>query len=72
MSAVKITNDISTYGFSLTAVDNILIDLSSKNWTGDKLIELEYEGATVPPTTSAGIAAYNTLIGKGVIISFVT
>ena len=72
MSAVKITNDISTYGFSLTAVDNILIDLSSKNWTGDKLIELEYEGATVPPTSAAGIAAYNTLTGKSVTISFVT
>lgn len=70
MSAVKITNDISTYGFSTTACNNILIDLSGKTWIGDKIIELEYEG-TLPPT-GAGITAYNTLIGKNVLINFVT
>ena len=71
MSAVKITNDISTYGFSTTACNNILIDLSGKTWTGDKIIELEYEG-TLPPT-GAGITAYNTLTGtSGVLINFVT
>jgi hypothetical protein len=72
MSDVKITNDISTYGFSLTAVDNILIDLSTKNWVTNKVIELEYEGGSVPPTSAEGIAAYNTLTGKSVTIFFVT
>jgi hypothetical protein len=71
MSAVKITNNISTYGFSTTACNNILIDLSGKTWVNDKIIELEYEG-TLPPT-GAGITAYNTLTGtSGVLISFVT
>ena len=73
MSDVKITNNISTYGFSLTAVDDILIDLTGKTWVNNKLIELEYEGATIPPTSPAGIAAYNILTGtSGVLISFVT
>jgi hypothetical protein len=73
MSDVKITNLGSSYGFSLTAVDNILIDLTGKTWVNNKLIELEYEGATTPPTSAAGIAAYNRLTGtSGVLISFVT
>jgi hypothetical protein len=73
MSDVKITNLGSSYGFSLTAVDDILIDLTGKTWVNNKLIELEYDGATIPPTSPAGIAAYNILTGtSGVLISFVT
>jgi len=73
MSDVKITNDISTYGFSATTIDNILIDLTGKTWVNNKIIELEYEGATIPPTSAAGIAAVNILTGtSGVIVSFVT
>lgn len=48
-------------------VDNLLIDLSTSTWTGARVISLK-----TAPRTSASDAAYNTLLSKGVTVTFLT